>query len=202
MGACTIAVSATYFKGTFALSWAVTELGFDRTSFLAIVTIADTVVLEADAPGGQASTSSRIENYLGFPIGISGRDLAHRAQVQAQKFGARIIVPRAVVRLVTDSRPYILELDDGTQVCARTVVIATVRATAAFRWPTSTDSRAVASTTPPPRSNRRCAKATTRPSLAGATPPGRPRSSCHVSPTMCSAGAIVCSRRARSACRR
>ena len=85
----------------------------------------DTVVLEADAPGGQASTSSRIENYLGFPIGISGRDLAHRAQVQAQKFGARIIVPRAVVRLVTDSRPYTLELDDGTQVRAHTVVIAT-----------------------------------------------------------------------------
>jgi thioredoxin reductase (NADPH) len=85
----------------------------------------DTVVLEADAPGGQASTSSRIENYLGFPIGISGRDLAHRAQVQAQKFGARIIVPRVVVRLVTDARPYILELDDGTQVQGRTVVIAT-----------------------------------------------------------------------------
>jgi thioredoxin reductase (NADPH) len=85
----------------------------------------DTVVLEADAPGGQASTSSRIENYLGFPIGISGRDLAHRAQVQAQKFGARIIVPRAVVRLVTDSRPYVLELDDGTQVRAHTVVVAT-----------------------------------------------------------------------------
>ena len=85
----------------------------------------DTVVLEADAPGGQASTSSRIENYLGFPIGISGRDLAQRAQVQAQKFGARIIVPRTVVRLVTDSRPYILELDDGTQVRAHTVVVAT-----------------------------------------------------------------------------
>jgi thioredoxin reductase (NADPH) len=85
----------------------------------------DTVVPEADAPGGQASTSSRIENYLGFPIGISGGDLAHRAQVQAQKFGARIIVPRTVVRLVTDSRPYILELDDGTQVHAHTVVIAT-----------------------------------------------------------------------------
>lgn len=85
----------------------------------------DTVVLEADAPGGQASTSSRIENYPGFPIGISGRDLAHRAQVQAQKFGARIIVPRAVVRLVTDSRPFVLELDDGTQVRAHTVVVAT-----------------------------------------------------------------------------
>ena len=85
----------------------------------------DTVVLEADAPGGQASTSSRIENYLGFPIGISGRELAQRAQVQAQKFGARIIVPRTVLRLVTDSPPYVLELDDGTQVRARTVVIAT-----------------------------------------------------------------------------
>jgi thioredoxin reductase (NADPH) len=85
----------------------------------------DTVVLEADAPGGQASTSSRIENYLGFPLGISGRDLAHRAQVQAQKFGARIIVPREAVRLVTDCRPYLLELDDGSQVRAHTVVIAT-----------------------------------------------------------------------------
>ena len=85
----------------------------------------DTVVLEADAPGGQASTSSRIENYLGFPIGISGRELAQRAQVQAQKFGARIIVPRTVVRLVTDSPPYILELDDGTQVRAHTVILAT-----------------------------------------------------------------------------
>jgi thioredoxin reductase (NADPH) len=85
----------------------------------------DTVVLEADAPGGQASTSSRIENYLGFPIGISGRDLAHRAQIQAQKFGARIIVPRTVVRLVTDARPYLLDLDDGTRVRAQTVVIAT-----------------------------------------------------------------------------
>jgi len=85
----------------------------------------DTVVVEADAPGGQASTSSRIENYLGFPLGISGGDLAHYAQVQAQKFGARIVVPRRVVRLMTDSRPYALELDDGTLVRARTVVLAT-----------------------------------------------------------------------------
>ena len=145
----------------------------------------DTVVLEADAPGGQASTSSRIENYLGFPIGISGRDLAHRAQVQAQKFGARIIVPRTVVRLVTDSRPYILELDDGTQVRAHTVVVATGARYRSLPWPISSGSKAVGSTTPPPRSNRSCVKATTRPSLAGATPPGRPRSSCHVSPSMC-----------------
>ncbi len=59
----------------------------------------DTVVVEAHAPGGQASTSSRIENYLGFPLGISGADLAHYAQVQAQKFGAHIVVPREAVRL-------------------------------------------------------------------------------------------------------
>jgi thioredoxin reductase (NADPH) len=85
----------------------------------------DTVVVEGHAPGGQASTSSRIENYLGFPLGISGADLAHFAQVQAQKFGAHIIVPREVVRLRTDSRPYALELDDGTVVRGHTVVLAT-----------------------------------------------------------------------------
>ena len=85
----------------------------------------DTVVVEAHAPGGQASTSSRIENYLGFPLGISGADLAHYAQVQAQKFGAHIVVPREVVRLRTDSRPYALELDDGTVIRGHTVVLAT-----------------------------------------------------------------------------
>jgi len=84
-----------------------------------------TVVLEAEAPGGQAATSSRIENYLGFPTGISGGALAGRAQVQAQKFGARIAVPRAVTRLDCEARPYALHLDDGTEVHARAVVIAT-----------------------------------------------------------------------------
>lgn len=84
-----------------------------------------TVVLEAEAPGGQASTSSRIENYLGFPTGVSGQTLALRAQVQAQKFGARLVLPRAVVRLDCGGRPYALHLDDGTAVRARAVVIAT-----------------------------------------------------------------------------
>ena len=84
-----------------------------------------TVVLEAEAPGGQAATSSRIENYLGFPTGISGGALAGRAQVQAQKFGARIAVPRSVVRLDCAARPYALHLDDGSAVRARAVVIAT-----------------------------------------------------------------------------
>ena len=84
-----------------------------------------TVVLEAEAPGGQAGTSSRIENYLGFPTGISGQALAGRAQVQAQKFGATIAVPRRVERLDCDSRPYTLYLDDGSAVQARSVAIAT-----------------------------------------------------------------------------
>ena len=84
-----------------------------------------TLVLEAEAPGGQAATSSRIENYLGFPTGISGGALAGRAQVQAQKFGARIAVPRRVVRLDCAARPYALHLDDGSAVRTRAVVVAT-----------------------------------------------------------------------------
>jgi thioredoxin reductase (NADPH) len=84
-----------------------------------------TVVLEAEAPGGQAGTSSKIENYLGFPTGISGQALAGRAQVQAQKFGARIAVPRRAVALDCRGRCHAVVLEDGTRVQARTVVIAT-----------------------------------------------------------------------------
>ncbi len=85
----------------------------------------DTLVLEAEAPGGQAGTSSRIENYLGFPVGVSGQSLAARAQVQAQKFGARIAVPRRVIALEGTASPYLLRLSDGGAVRARTVVVAT-----------------------------------------------------------------------------
>ena len=84
-----------------------------------------TVVLESEAPGGQAGTSSRIENYLGFPTGVSGQTLAERAQVQAQKFGARIAVPRQAVALRAGEGGYAVELDDGTVLRARTVVLAT-----------------------------------------------------------------------------
>jgi thioredoxin reductase (NADPH) len=83
-----------------------------------------TVVLEAEAPGGQAGTSSKIENYLGFPTGISGLALAGRAMVQAQKFGARLVVSRRVERLDCGGRPYTLVLDDGDVLRAKTVVIA------------------------------------------------------------------------------
>lgn len=83
-----------------------------------------TIVIEGLAPGGQAGTSSKIENYLGFPNGISGQALAGRAQIQAQKFGARLAISRAVVSLACDEQPYQLALDDGQQVRARSVVIA------------------------------------------------------------------------------
>ena len=84
-----------------------------------------TVVIEALAPGGQAGTSSRIENYLGFPTGISGQALAGRAQIQAQKFGARIAVSRMVTALDCSVQPFRLELEDGQTVSANAVVIAT-----------------------------------------------------------------------------
>lgn len=83
-----------------------------------------TIVIEGLAPGGQAGTSSKIENYLGFPTGISGQALAGRAQVQAQKFGARIAVSRTVTELDCSGWPFRLVLEDGQTVRARSVVVA------------------------------------------------------------------------------
>jgi thioredoxin reductase (NADPH) len=83
-----------------------------------------TVILEGVAPGGQAGMSSKIENYLGFPTGISGQALAGRAQVQAQKFGARVAVSRMVVGLDCDQHPYRLRLEDGQSVRAKAIVVA------------------------------------------------------------------------------
>ena len=85
----------------------------------------DVLVLETTAPGGQAGTSSKIENYLGFPTGISGQALAGRAAVQAQKFGADLTVASTVERLLCHRRPYRIELSDGRVVHARTIVVAT-----------------------------------------------------------------------------
>jgi thioredoxin reductase (NADPH) len=85
----------------------------------------DTLVIESLAPGGQAGTSSKIENYLGFPTGISGHSLASRAQAQAQKFGARLSVSRAAVSLDCSQTPFFMLLDDGQSVLTRSVVIAT-----------------------------------------------------------------------------
>jgi thioredoxin reductase (NADPH) len=85
----------------------------------------DVLVIETTAPGGQAGSSSRIENYLGFPTGISGQALAGRALVQAQKFGADVAVASGAVRLRCDRRPYEIELSNGHTVRGRAVIIAT-----------------------------------------------------------------------------
>jgi thioredoxin reductase (NADPH) len=84
----------------------------------------DVLVVESEAPGGQAGFSSKIENYLGFPTGISGQELAGRAYTQAQKFGAQIMIAKCAKRLTCDRKPYAIELDDGKTVSARAMVIA------------------------------------------------------------------------------
>ena len=84
----------------------------------------DVLVIEAAAPGGQAGSSSRIENYLGFPTGISGADLAGRALAQAQKFGANMMIARNAVRLHCDRRPYQVVLDQGPSLSTRSIVLA------------------------------------------------------------------------------
>ena len=85
----------------------------------------DVLILESTAPGGQAGTSSRIENYLGFPTGIPGLELAGRALTQAQKFGAEVAIARTAVRFNCDELPYRIHLSDGEVVQARSIVIAT-----------------------------------------------------------------------------
>ncbi len=84
----------------------------------------DVLVLETGSPGGQAGSSSRIENYLGFPTGISGQELATRAYTQAQKFGAQVLIAKGT-RLACDRKPYIVEVENGARIPARTIVIAT-----------------------------------------------------------------------------
>jgi len=85
----------------------------------------DVLVLESNSPGGQAGSSSKIENYLGFPTGISGQELAGRANTQAQKFGAQMLIAKDAKRLACDRKPYAIEMSDDQRVPARAVVIAT-----------------------------------------------------------------------------
>ncbi|MFL6489631.1 MAG: FAD-dependent oxidoreductase [Nitrososphaera sp.] len=84
----------------------------------------DVLVLESSSPGGQAGSSSRIENYLGFPNGVSGQELAARAYIQAQKFGAQMLIAKGT-RLACDHKPYVVELENGARIQTRTIVIAT-----------------------------------------------------------------------------
>ena len=84
----------------------------------------DVLVLESAAPGGQAGSSSRIENYLGFPMGISGGELTGRAYTQAQKFGAQIMIAKGATELACDRKPYKVSVDAESRVPARAVIIA------------------------------------------------------------------------------
>jgi thioredoxin reductase (NADPH) len=84
-----------------------------------------TLVLDTHVIGGQAGASARIENYLGFPTGLSGQALAGRAYVQAQKFGAHVAVPAAVTRMVCAASPHAIYVDCGLRIRAKTVVVAT-----------------------------------------------------------------------------
>ena len=84
----------------------------------------DVLVLETESPGGQAGSSSKIENYLGFPTGISGQELAGRAYAQAEKFGAHVVIARAAGRLACATKPYVVEVDENLKISGRAVVIA------------------------------------------------------------------------------
>jgi thioredoxin reductase (NADPH) len=85
----------------------------------------DVLVLESNSPGGQAGSSSRIENYLGFPTGITGQELADRAYAQSQKFGAQLAIANGATRLSCERKPYAVAIGNGSRVPARTVIIAT-----------------------------------------------------------------------------
>jgi thioredoxin reductase (NADPH) len=119
-----------------------------------------TLALESVALGGQAGTSSRIENYPGFPAGLSGFELASRILVQADKFGAHTAVPQEAVGLQRreDGR-FLIELSAGGEVTARSVIVASGARYRRLAWPASSVSRARASTTPPPRPRRSAARA-------------------------------------------
>jgi thioredoxin reductase (NADPH) len=84
----------------------------------------DVLILDSYSPGGQAGSSSKIENYLGFPTGISGQELAARAYNQAQKFGAKMLISKGI-KLICNRKPYLVEIENGAQIQTRTIVIAT-----------------------------------------------------------------------------
>lgn len=85
----------------------------------------DVLVIETNAPGGQAGSSSKIENYLGFPMGISGQELTDRAYTQAQKFGTQMVIAKGAMRLSCDRKPYSVEIGKDQHVPARAIIVAT-----------------------------------------------------------------------------
>ena len=108
----------------------------------------DTVALDTVGPGGQAGSSSRIENYAGFPNGISGGDLAARTAVQAQRLGAWLVSPCEVSGLRVENGFHIVSLVDQSEVPTRSVIVATAPGISGWPFPILTSSRAMGSTTP------------------------------------------------------
>ena len=106
-----------------------------------------TLAVDAVAAGGQAATSPRIENYLGFPSGVSGPDLTERAILQAQKFGADLEVPAQATAMHEDGGRYITRLNEGSELHARALLIATGARYRKLPVPTSSGTKAPASTT-------------------------------------------------------
>ncbi|OYE02240.1 FAD-dependent oxidoreductase [Nostoc sp. 'Peltigera membranacea cyanobiont' 232] len=90
-----------------------------------------TVLIEREAPGGQAGTSSRIENYLGFPVGLSGNDLARRGVTQARRFGVEILTPQVVTGVKLQDPYRVLQLADGSEISCHALLVATG---VSYRW--------------------------------------------------------------------
>ncbi|MEH2457839.1 FAD-dependent oxidoreductase [Nostoc sp.] len=90
-----------------------------------------TVLIEREAPGGQAGTSSRIENYLGFPVGLSGSDLARRGVTQARRFGVEILTPAVVIGVRLQDPYRVLQLEDGSEISCHALLVATG---VSYRW--------------------------------------------------------------------
>jgi len=152
-----------------------------------------TIVLDRFGPGGQAGTSSRIENYMGFPAGLSGADLANRGYLQALKFGAELVAPVEVRSMTCEGRMHRLVLDDGQVVLGRTVLIAT--GATYLRLPVAGCGTGGGSSTRAPRCTRGRASRAAPPSSAAATRQARRRCSSPSRPP----GPISCSGEATSA---
>ena len=159
----------------------------------------DVLVLESNAPGGQAGMSSKIENYLGFPMGVTGEELTARALTQAKKFGAKVMVAQAATQLSCARKPYVVRMGDGPGVPARTVIIATG---AEYRRPKIANlSRFVGAGVyySATQMERNSAKTMKWSSSGAATRPARRRCSCRRRRSTCT---CWCDRRTcRAACR-
>ena len=141
-----------------------------------------TLLLECSAPGGQAGTTSRIENYLGFPVGLSGADLTLRAREQATRFGAEMLVPAEAVGLVRADPYTVVTLGDGSEVSASALVIASGVTYRTLACPGRPSSPAAGSTTAPAAPRPPTTPAGGCSWWAAATPPARPRCSSPRSP--------------------